>query len=192
MNMARLTTDNSTLLVIDVQDKLLVKMPDAPALVRDVGFLIDVAQILGVPVAATEQYPKGLGPTRAEIKKRLAGDLPVKTTFSCCGAPGLVPELRASGRATVVLAGMETHVCVMQTALDLLAEKFTVFLPIDALQARFQSDHDVAIRRMERAGAIITSVEATAFEWMRSAEHPQFKQVSKLVQERMAALQAAG
>ena len=192
MSNARLTTDNSTLLVIDVQDKLLIKMPDAPSLVRDVGFLMDVARLLNVPVAATEQYPKGLGPTHAEIKRRLAGDLPVKMTFSCCGARGLVPDLRASGRATVVLAGMETHVCVMQTALDLLAENFTVFLPIDALQARFQSDHDVAIRRMERAGAIITSVEATAFEWMRSAEHPQFKHVSKLVQERMAALQAAG
>jgi nicotinamidase-related amidase len=192
MSIARQTALNSTLLVVDVQDKLLVKMPNPSALVRDVAFLIDVARSVQVPVMATEQYPKGLGPTAGELQKRLAARLPAKMTFSCCGAPGLLAAIRASGRPNVVLAGMETHVCIMQTALDLLSEGLTVFLPSDALQARFQSDHDVALRRMERAGAVVTSVEATAFEWLGSAEHPQFKTVSKMIQERMAALQIAG
>ena len=187
MTIARITTRNSTLLVIDVQDKLLVKMPDAPGLVRDVAFLIDVARLLGVPVAGTEQYPKGLGPTHAELARRLESTLPQKVTFSCCGAPGLLADLRASGRPNVILAGMETHVCVMQTALDLLEAGLTVFLPVDALQARGRLDHDVALRRMHGAGAILTSVEATAFEWLGTAEHPQFKTVSKMIQERMAA-----
>ncbi len=190
MNIARLTPLNSTLLVIDVQDKLLVKMPAPTALVRDVAFLIDVARLLQVPVVATEQYPKGLGPTNAELKKRLACDLPSKVSFSSCGAPGVLAELRAAKRDSVVLAGMETHVCVMQTALDLIANGFTVFLPADALQARSQLDHDVALRRLERLGGVITSVEATTFEWLAAADHPQFKTISKMIQERMAAIKA--
>lgn len=181
----RLLADDSTLLVIDVQEKLLVKMPDAAGLVRDVGFLIDAATLLRVPVVATEQYPKGLGPTAPDLARRLPPNLPAKLSFSCCGAAGLLDGLRASGRPNVVLAGMETHVCVMQTALDLLAAGLTVFLPVDALQARFRLDHDLALRRLESAGAVTTTAEAVAFEWMRGADHPQFKAVSKLIQERM-------
>lgn len=192
MNIPRLTALNSTLLVIDVQDKLLVKMPDPSALVRDVAFLIDVARLAQVPVVATEQYPKGLGPTHVELAKRLPANLPAKLTFSCCGAPELLANLHASGRPQVVLAGMESHVCVLQTALDLLADGLGVFLPVDALQARQRSDHDVAVRRLEKLGAVVTSVEATAFEWLGSAEHPQFKTVSKMIQERMAAIGASG
>jgi nicotinamidase-related amidase len=188
MTIARLTPLNSTLLVIDVQDKLLVKMPDAPALIRDVAFLIDAARLLEVPVRATEQYPKGLGPTNVELSRRLPPDLPSKVAFSCGGAPGLLSGLQASHRPNVVLAGMETHVCVMQTALDLLDKGLTVFLPVDALQARSRLDHDVALRRMEKAGAVLTSAEATAFEWLHSADHPQFKTISKMIQERMAAM----
>ena len=190
MNSARLTVLNSTLLVIDVQDKLLVKMPDPSGLVRDVAFLIDVARLLQVPVVATEQYPKGLGPTNAELMRRLAANLPSKMTFSCGGAPGLLADLRSAARPQVVLAGMETHVCVLQTALDLLAEGFRVFLPVDALQARYPLDHDMALRRAERSGAILTTVEATAFEWLGTADHPQFKTISKMIQERMTAMLA--
>jgi nicotinamidase-related amidase len=184
----RLTADTSTLLVIDVQEKLLVKMPDAAALVRNVGFLIDVATLLGVPVVATEQYPKGLGPTTADLTRRLQVNSHSKTTFSSCGVAGVVDELRSSGRKKIVVAGMETHVCVMQTALDLLDAGWNVFIPVDAVQARFAIDHDLALRRLESAGATLTTAEATAFEWLGNAEHPQFKAVSKLIQERMAAL----
>jgi hypothetical protein len=163
-------------------------MPDAAGLVRDVCFLIDAAKLMDIPILATEQYPKGLGPTNAEIARRLPGDVPAKMAFSSCGAPGIFADLRASNRRSVVLAGMESHVCVMQTALDLLTEGLTVFLPVDALQSRFRLDHDMALRRMERAGAVLTTLEAIAFEWLGGAGHPQFKTISKMIQERMAAL----
>lgn len=191
MNVARMNAENSILLVIDVQEKLLVKMPDVPSLVRDVAFLIDAARLVDVPVMATEQYPRGLGATHPELKKRLSPDLPAKMTFSSCGAPGVLDAIRKANRPNVVLGGMETHVCVMQTALDLLANGLNVFLPADALQARSYSDHDLALRRLERAGATITSAEATVFEWIGTADHPQFKAVSKMIQERMSAMAAS-
>lgn len=183
----RLTATDSVLVVIDVQDKLLAKMPGAAGLTRDVAFLIDAANLLGVPVLATEQYPKGLGPTTPELARRLPADRPAKTAFSCCGAAGFLGDLRARGRPNAVLVGMETHVCVLHTALDLIEAGFTVFLPVDAVSSRGELDHVTALRRMERAGAIPTSAEAVAFEWVGDAAHPQFKAVSKLVIERSAA-----
>lgn len=184
----RLSAVNSTLLVVDVQDKLLAVMPDAPGLVRDVGFLLDMANLLGVPARATEQYPQGLGPTNAELVRRLPPERPAKVAFSCCAAPGLLAELRQLGRPNVVVAGMEAHVCVLQTSLDLLAEGLTVFLPVDGIQSRFRIDQETAVRRLEQAGAILTTAEATAFEWLGGSDHPQFKTVSKLIQDRMKAL----
>jgi len=179
----RLRAESSILVVVDIQDKLLVKIPTATALVRNAGFLLDVAVLLGVPARATEQYPKGLGPTTADIKRRLPDTepLPAKTTFSCCGAGTFLEELEMLHRPNVVLVGMETHVCVAQTALDLLAAGLHVYLPVDALAARNAIDHDTAIRRLEQAGAVPTTVEAVAFEWTADAAHPQFKAVSALV-----------
>jgi nicotinamidase-related amidase len=184
----RLSAINSTLLVVDVQEKLLAVMPDAPGLVRDIGFLLDVANLLKVPAIATEQYPQGLGPTNADLVRRLHAERPTKLSFSCCGAPGLLSELRQLGRPNIVVAGMESHVCVMQTVLDLLAEGLQVFIAADAVQSRFAIDHDLALRRMERAGATLTTIEAIAFEWLGGSDHPQFKPVSKLVLERMKQL----
>jgi len=186
MSSHRLRAGESVLLVIDVQERLLAQIPDAHGLVRDVGFLIDVAQLLGIPVRATEQYPRGLGPTAEELARRLAADRPAKTAFSACGAPGVMNELRAAGRPSVVLAGMESHVCVLQTALDLLTAEFHVFLPVDAVSSRFRIDHEAALRRLELAGAILTTTETTAFEWLGGAEHPQFKAISNLIKVRSA------
>jgi nicotinamidase-related amidase len=177
----RLRPDNAVLVVIDVQDKLLVKIPTAAVLVRNTAFLLDVARLLEVPVRATEQYPKGLGPTTAELARRLTAPLPTKTAFSCCGAGTFLDELKVLQRPNAILAGMETHVCVAQTALDLLDAGLHVFLPVDALTARSAVDHDAALRRLEQAGAVPTSAEAVAFELLADASHPQFKAVSKLV-----------
>lgn len=184
----RLTAADSVLAVVDLQDKLLAKMPTAAALVRNVGFLLDAANLLGVPAVGTEQYPKGLGPTTHEIARRLPPNLPPKTAFSCGGAAGFLAELRAANRPNVVLAGMETHVCILHSALDLLAAGFAVFLPVDAVASRFAVDHDTAVRRLERAGVVPTTAETVAFEWTGDASHPQFKAVSKLVVDRAAAL----
>jgi nicotinamidase-related amidase len=182
----RMTANDAVLVVVDVQDRLLAKMPTAATLVRNATFLLDVAQLLGVPAVGTEQYPKGLGPTTDEIARRLPGGLPSKTAFSCCGAAGFLRDLRGLDRRNVVLAGMETHVCVAQTAFDLLESGFTVFLPVDAVASRSAVDHETAIRRLVRAGAVETTAEAVAFEWLGDATHPQFKAVSKLVIDRSA------
>lgn len=181
----RLRAENSVLVEIDIQDKFLAITPNAPALVRNACFLLDVATTLDVPIRATVQYPKGLGPTNAEVAKRLPA-IVEKTAFSCCGAGTFLEELEMLQRPNVVLVGLETHVCVMQTALDLLEAGLHVFLPVDALAARFATDHGAALQRMDRAGAVLTTVEAIAFEWLRDAAHPKFKAVSKLVVDRAA------
>jgi nicotinamidase-related amidase len=179
-----MTAADAVLVVVDVQDKLLAKMPRAAELVRSVGFLLDVATALAVPVYATEQYPKGLGPTTAELVRRIASPCYIKTAFSCCGADRFLSDLRTANRPNVVLAGMEAHVCIAQTALDLLDAGFRVFLPLDAVQSRHKEDQDAAVWRLERAGVVPTTAEAVAFEWMRDARHPQFKTVSRLVIDR--------
>jgi nicotinamidase-related amidase len=184
----RLRADSSVLVLIDVQDKLLVKIPTAAALVRNAGFLLDAARLLEVPVRATEQYPKGLGPTTAELARRLPQPPPAKTAFSCCGAGTFLEELEVLRRPNVVLAGMETHVCVAQTALDLLSAGLHVFLSVDALGTRFAVDHDTALRRLEQAGAVLTTAEGVAFEWVGDATHPQFKSLSALVIARSESL----
>jgi nicotinamidase-related amidase len=180
----RLTAANSVLVVVDIQDKLLAKIPTAASLVRNTAFLLDAAKLVNVPALATEQYPKGLGPTTAEIAKRLPATPAAKTAFSCCGAAGFLGKLRELNRLNVVLAGMEAHVCVMQTALDLLDAGFHVFLPVDALAARFAIDYDTALKRLAAAGCVHTTAEAIGFEWLGDSAHPQFKAFSQLVIER--------
>src|SRR5579872_2816333 len=156
----RLRAADSILVLVDVQDKLLAKMPTAGQLLRNAAFLLDVAALLEVPVRATEQYPKGLGPTNAELLRRIAQPPTTKTAFSCCGAEAFLEELQMTRRPNVVLMGMETHVCIAQTALDLLTAGLHVFLPVDALGSRSTMDHETALRRLEQAGTIPTTAEA--------------------------------
>jgi nicotinamidase-related amidase len=177
----------TALLVVDVQEKLMQKIPGASALVRDIGFLIDAAKLIGVEVRATEQYPRGLGPMVAALATRLPAR-PDKVGFSCCAVPGLIEGLRHNGRTRVLLAGIEAHVCVLHTALDLLDAGFNVYLAADACASRYPIDRECALRRLEQAGAILTTAETAAFEWVGGSTHPQFKQVSALVQERMKTL----
>src|SRR5437773_131736 len=137
----KMSAGDTALLVVDVQEKLMVKIPSAAALIRNIGFLIDAAELAGLPVAATEQYPKGLGPTVPELARRLP-QRPGKVAFSCCAVPAVADGFRQAGRAKVVLAGIESHVCVLQTALDLLAQDFRVYVAADAVGSRYQIDHE--------------------------------------------------
>ena len=178
---------DTALLVIDVQEKLMAKIPAADALIRNIAFLIDGAKLVGLPVTATEQYPKGLGPTVTALAARVP-ERADKVAFSCCAVPSVIDGLHSNGRPKIVLAGIEAHVCVLQTALDLLAANYRVFVPVDAIGSRFAVDHEFAWRRMERAGAVVTTSEACVFEWFGGSDHPQFKKLSALVQERMKAL----
>jgi nicotinamidase-related amidase len=183
----QMSAADTGLLVIDLQEKLLPKIPDAALLVRNTAFLIDAARLLNITVQCTEQYPRGLGATVPELARRLP-ERPDKVLFSSCAVPSVVEQFRRSARPKVVLAGIETHVCVLGTALDLLALDFRVYLAVDAVGSRYRIDHDTALRRMEQAGAILTTAETCVFEWIGGAGHPQFKAVSALVQERMKQL----
>ncbi len=189
MHPTQMSAADTGLLVIDVQEKLMVKIPEAEAVVRNIAFLIDGARALAMPVQATEQYPKGLGPTVGELARRLP-DRPDKVAFSCCAVPAVAANFHRAARSKLVLAGIETHVCVQATALDLLAQGFRVYIPADAVASRYAVDHDRALHRLEQAGAIITTSEAAVFEWIGGAGSPEFKEISRLVQERMKALSA--
>jgi nicotinamidase-related amidase len=184
---AKMSPADTGLLVIDVQEKLTPKIHQVEALVRNVAFLLDGAALLGLPVQATEQYPKGLGATVPELARRLP-ERPEKVAFSSCAVPSIVENFQRGARPKVVVAGIESHVCVLQTVLDLLANDFRVFVPVDAVSSRYPLDHDLALRRMEREGAVLTTAETCVFEWTGGADHPRFKDVSKLVQERMKSL----
>jgi nicotinamidase-related amidase len=183
----QMSATDAGLLVIDVQEKLMPFIRDAAAVTRNIAFLIDAARVLEVPVQATEQYPKGLGATVGELAQRLP-DRPNKVAFSCCAIPSVVENFRRQGRSKIVLAGIETHVCVLHTALDLLALEFRVYVAADAVSNRAVVDHDFALRRLEQAGAILTTSETVAFEWIGAAGSPKFKEISRLVQDRMKQL----
>jgi nicotinamidase-related amidase len=143
---------------------------------------LDGARALGVSIAATEQYPKGLGPTVAELAERLA-DIPSKLTFSCGGCPEVFERLRDDGRFKLLVVGIEAHVCVQQTVLDLLADGFRVYVAVDAVGSRFEVDYRTALARMDSAGATLTSTEAALFEWCDEAGTDEFKRISALARE---------
>jgi len=177
-----MSADDTALLVVDVQEKLVPAILNHRGLIWNVRRLIDGAKILGLSVAATEQYPKGLGKTVPELAERLGG-IPSKLTFSCGGCPQVFAELKSRGVYKLLVCGMETHVCVQQTVLDLLADGWRVYVAVDAVGSRFETDYQTALRRMETSGATLTTVEAALFEWCQIAGTPQFKQISQLVRQ---------
>jgi nicotinamidase-related amidase len=179
-----MSAGDTGLLVIDVQEKLIPLIPGSGRLIGNIRFLIDAARVLEMPVQATEQYPKGLGATVGELAQRLP-PRPDKVAFSCCAIPSVEDEFRRAARPKILLAGIETHVCVQQTALDLLALGFRVYIPADGVASRYAIDHEQALRRLENVGATITTCESAVFEWIGAAGTPQFKEISRLVQERM-------
>lgn len=174
--------DDSALLVVDVQAKLLPLILGQTRLVWNIRRLIDAAKILGVAVAATEQYPQGLGPTTPELAERL-GSIPTKTAFSCGECGEIFTGWRDRGIWKILVCGIETHVCVSQTVHDLLGEGFRVYVAADAVAARGAIDHEIALRRMDSSGATLTTSEAALFEWCGRAGSPEFKQISQLVRE---------
>lgn len=176
---------DSTLLVIDVQERLASAMPEESRdrVEQRTGRLLEAAQRLDIPVLSTAQYPKGLGSLLSSIETRLPeGQSPrEKTCFSCAGAEGFMAELENTGRRQVVLCGMETHVCVLQTAFELRERGFDVFVVEDAACSRDPADHACALHRLRQVGIQVTRSESALFEWLRDARHPQFKPLSRLV-----------
>ena len=171
--------ERSALLVVDLQEKMVPALADGAAVVANVRWLIGVAMRLGVPVAAVEQYPQGLGPLVPEVAATLApGAVAPKNHFSCVAA-GCLAGLPGAGRAQVVLAGAEAHVCVLQSALDLAAGGKEVFVVADAVGSRRAQDRDVALARMRADGVRIVTREMVAFEWLREAGTALFREVNR-------------
>jgi nicotinamidase-related amidase len=174
--------DDTGLLVVDVQEKLMPLIPGQRRLIWNIGRLVRGAQAVGLPVAGTEQYPKGLGPTVPELAA-LLGPLPDKLAFSCGACGEVFARFRERNVVKLLLAGIEAHVCVQQTVFDLLAAGFRVYVAVDAVASRFEIDREVALRRMDSAGATLTTVEAALFEWCGASGTPEFKTISALVRE---------
>ena len=175
----------SQFLLVDVQERLCNAMPEdclATAL-GNMGRLLDAARALEGPIIATEQYPRGLGATRPEVVEHLPEEVtPIeKTSFSCCSAAGFESRLaKREERPQVVLAGVETHICILQTAAGLQHWGYRVFVVADAVCSRSPAVRENALHRLRQGGIIVTSTEAVAFEWLGDASHPAFKTVSSM------------
>jgi nicotinamidase-related amidase len=176
----RLTIRHGALLVVDLQDKLLEAIADRERVVANVVYLVRGARILGLPVWGTEQYPRGLGPTTAPVAE-LISERPAKTTFHCCAVPQLLEQLYGRNVRHVTVAGIEAHVCVAQTALELLDLGFRVQVPADAVASRHKIDWEFALRRLQHVGAVVSTTEAILFEWTETADRPEFKAISELI-----------
>jgi len=176
-----LRRDSTALLIIDIQEKILKVINESELVVENSIKLIKGFQIFKLPVLYTEQYPKGLGPTVIEIKEVLGTSATVKTTFSCSGADNLFPTLINSDIKQLVVCGIETHVCVQQTVMDLLENGFQVNVAADAVSSRRDLDHKIALDRMNKLGAEITTTESILFEILEKSGTEEFKAISNLV-----------
>jgi nicotinamidase-related amidase len=169
----------SRLVVIDVQQKLLPAIHDGEGVARACEWLVRVAQRLDVPVAATEQYPQGLGPTVDSLRGLLPSQaIAGKLAFSCT-EEGCLDRLPGAGRPQTVLCGIEAHVCVLQTALGLAAGGGQVFVVADAVGSRDPAERMLALERMRQAGVAVVSREMVAFEWLRCAGTDRFRAISR-------------
>jgi nicotinamidase-related amidase len=178
-----LSQERACLLVIDMQESYAGKLANEERVVRAVGRLLQAAPLLGLPVVVTEQYPKGLGRTRPEIEPQIPATAArfEKTSFSCLGAPGLREHLRGLGRDQVLVAGIETHVCVSQTIHDLMIEGYQPHAVRDALTSRFALEDETGYAKILGSGAVPATVESALFEILRNSKAPGFKAVHKLV-----------
>ena len=173
---------SSRLVIVDMQEKLLPLIAGNEPVIENCVRLLKAAGILQIPVSATEQYPKGLGATVPVIRSLLPEEVPEKLRFSSAEALDWVQADRTpEDRLQVVVAGIEAHVCMMQTVFDLLAAGFDVFVPADATSSRNDSDRDIALQRMRDGGAHIVTTEMVLFEWAEVAGTDEFKQISRLV-----------
>lgn len=180
-----ITTEDTVLLIIDVQGKLASLVFDSEAVEKTIVRLVKACRILGVPVMYTEQYPKGLGPTVEPIRELLTEEKPMeKTAFSCCAdEEGFMHTLRSMKRNDVLVSGIETHICVYQTSVELIDYGYNVHLITDAVSSRTKENRDAGIHAIEKAGAFLKSSEMAMFELLKVAKGDAFKAISSIVKE---------
>jgi nicotinamidase-related amidase len=177
--------DDSCLIIIDIQEKLSAAIPAKVInrLRKNTNILLNATNLLNIPVITTAQYPKGLGPIEEFITSKLTESSKnfEKTNFSCLGANGLAGHLKQFNKKQVILIGIEAHVCVSQSAIELNAEGYDVFVVTDAIASREFTSYESALLRLNQAGINLLNTESALFEWLRDASHPQFKSLSKLI-----------
>ena len=171
-----------SLVVVDVQGKLAQLMADKETLFKNIQILIQAAKILEIPILWCQQVPAALGPTVPEIAELLTDVEPIdKACFSCTDCEAFTTKLDAVGRKQVLLCGIETHICIYQTAMDLLAKGFEVAVLADAVSSRTAGNRQIALTRLATEGTAIASTEMALFELLKTAKHPQFRSIAKLV-----------
>ncbi|MBF0319445.1 MAG: hydrolase [Nitrospirae bacterium] len=177
-----LTARDCVLLIVDIQERLAAVMPDKDIVTANALHLAELAKLLKIPVALTEQYPKGLGATLKEIRDALPEYNPIeKLAFSACNEEGFISKLQAYGRKKVILCGIEAHVCILQTCLGLIGEGYAVHVVSDCTSSRTQQNKDIGIRLMGQAGAVITSTEIVLFQLLCRAGTDEFKIISNRI-----------
>ena len=177
-----LDIESCSLVVVDVQGKLASLMYDRDALFKNIQILIKAAKILDIPILWCQQCPDALGATIPQIAELLAGIQPInKASFSCCGDEKFISKLSSINRSQILLTGIETHVCIYQTAVCLREKGFTVNVIADAVSSRTLDNKQIAISKMQMMGINIYSTEMALFELLKTADHPHFKQIAKLV-----------
>lgn len=176
------TAENSAVVIIDIQEKLFRVMYEKEALSSNIQKLIKGIQIMDIPIIVTEQNPDGLGLTIPEISNILPGLQPIpKFSFSCCGEESFQRKLEEVHRKQVLITGIETHICVYQTAIDLLSSGYEVQIVADCVSSRTQENRDLALNRMNMEGALLTSTEMVLFELLKTAKEERFKAISAIV-----------
>lgn len=178
-----LDRSQSVLIVIDVQESYRGKTVEETLWLRGVQKLIEAAKVMGIPILATEQYPKGLGHFMPEVSSLFPAGQEVveKRSMSCLGAEAFVDRLNALQRKQAVVCGIEAHACVNQTVHDLLDRDYSVHLPFDAISARFEQDRRLAWEKMIGSGAVPATLEMICLEWVRTADAPEFKAIQKII-----------
>jgi nicotinamidase-related amidase len=177
-----LDIQNCCLVVVDVQGELAQLMHGKQALFENIQVLIQASKILNIPILWCQQCPDALGPTVSEISQLLTDNEPInKSAFSCCGTEQFNIRLNELARQQILLCGIETHVCIYQTAVDLLRKGFNVDVIADAVSSRALENKQIAISRMAAEGINISCTEMALFELLKTAKHPQFKQIAKLI-----------
>jgi len=178
----RILKEQTVGLVIDIQERLFPFIAENEALTKNAGILVRGLQAMNLPILVTEQYTKGLGPTIQPLQELIAGkQILEKAAFSCCDDSAFMRELETLGRKFVVITGIESHVCVLQTAIDLLERNYIPVVVEDCVSSRNLNDKKMAIFRMRREGAVITTYESILFELLRYSGTEEFKAISRLV-----------
>lgn len=176
-------SSETMLLMVDMQEKLLELIPTKNQLIWNCRKIIEAANIFKIRIIYTEQNPARLGGTINQLKKMVSSTPYKKMSFSCLSCEDVAHKVKEEKANNIVMVGIETHICILQTALDILDYGYNLYLVVDSIGSRNSLDHEIAIRRLESKGAIICTAESILFDWCKTADIPEFKKINQLIKE---------